>query len=68
MITDALKGKKTHIANAVRAIAMLAIYAGYTIDPQAVINWINEMIVVLVAFEGLMWAAISWFRQLGKQE
>lgn len=62
-----LKGKKTHIANAIRAGAMLAGMIGYTINPEAVIQWVDELIAVLIAFEGLMAIAVSWFRELGKR-
>lgn len=67
MIESILKGKKTHIANAIRAGAMLAGMIGYTINPEAVIQWVDELIAVMIAFEGLMAVAVSWFRELGKR-
>lgn len=67
MIKDTLKGKRTHIANAIRAGAMIAGMIGYTINPEAVIQWLDEMIAVMIAFEGLMAIAVSWFRELGKR-
>lgn len=67
MIERILTGKKTHIANLVRAGAMLAGMAGYAIDPDAVIQWLDKFIYAVAGFEVLMAAAIAWFRELGKR-
>ncbi len=57
-----LKGYRTHLVNAVRGAAYFALIAGYQIDPETIVAYIDQLWVGWLGIEAAATALVHYFR------